>query len=102
MWARLLFDVARQLHAPPPVRGELLRLEPSAGPGVPEALIASTAFLTRRKTLLNGLTARYGREETRAAIAALGLLETVRAEELGLDVFRKLGGLLKPLSAAPD
>ncbi len=102
--ARLLFDVAPGSFTPRPrVWSSVLRLEPHpAEPGTPDALaIASTAFLTRRKTLLNGLTARYGREETRAAIAALGLLETVRAEELGLDVFRQLGAVLKPLAATP-
>lgn len=45
------------------------------------------AFAQRRKTLRNALAAGWGREKAEAALAAAGIPERTRAEELGLAEF---------------
>jgi 16S rRNA (adenine1518-N6/adenine1519-N6)-dimethyltransferase len=42
------------------------------------------AFAQRRKTLRNALAAGWGREKTEAVLAAAGIPERARAEEMGL------------------
>jgi 16S rRNA A1518/A1519 N6-dimethyltransferase RsmA/KsgA/DIM1 with predicted DNA glycosylase/AP lyase activity len=56
--------------------------------------VASAGFQTRRKTLVNSLTALWGREKAIEAVSAAGLLPTVRAEELALETFSRLAALL--------
>ena len=45
------------------------------------------AFAQRRKTLRNSLASGWGRERAEAALAAAGIPERARAEELGLGEF---------------
>ena len=45
------------------------------------------AFAQRRKTLRNALASRWGRERAEAVLAAAGISERARAEELGLESF---------------
>lgn len=96
---RKLFDVHRGAFDPPPkVSSTVVEVTPfPPAPGAAAALrVASAAFHVRRKTLANGLTALWGRDHARAAIAALGLPETVRAEELSLETFLALAERLGP------
>lgn len=48
------------------------------------------AFAKRRKTLRNSLASGWGREKTEAVLAAVGIGEKVRAEELALPVFLEI------------
>jgi len=48
------------------------------------------AFSQRRKTLRNSLSAGWGREKTEAVLAAAGIPERARAEELGLGEFLEI------------
>ena len=48
------------------------------------------AFAQRRKTLRNALAAGWGRERTEKVLAAAGIPERARAEELGLEEFLKV------------
>jgi len=74
---------------PPKVEGAYVGFEltppPLPEPEMP-AFLATVrlAFAQRRKTLRNALAAGWGRERAAAALAALGLPETARAERLGL------------------
>jgi len=45
------------------------------------------AFAQRRKTLRNSLASGWGRERAEEALAAAGIPERARAEELGLGEF---------------
>jgi 16S rRNA (adenine1518-N6/adenine1519-N6)-dimethyltransferase len=69
--------VGFELHAPPLPSDEM------------PAFIAFVrlAFGQRRKTLRNALAAGWGRERAEAVLAAAGVREKVRAEELGLEEF---------------
>jgi 16S rRNA A1518/A1519 N6-dimethyltransferase RsmA/KsgA/DIM1 with predicted DNA glycosylase/AP lyase activity len=58
--------------------------------------VASAGFTSRRKTLVNALTPRWGRERAVSAVADAGLPATARAETLGLDAFRALAPKLGP------
>lgn len=96
---RKLFDVHRGAFDPPPrVASTVVEVVPfPSEAGARAALrVASAGFHVRRKTLANGLTALWGRDRARAAIAEMGLPETVRAEELGLDAFLALAEKLGP------
>ena len=97
--ARRLFDVSQGDFSPPPkVRSSVLELVPH-GPatGAGDALrVASAGFTSRRKTLVNALTPLWGRERAVSAVTQAGLPVTVRAETLGLDVFRALAPRLGP------
>lgn len=91
--ARLLFGVPPRDFSPPPrVFSAVVELVPRpAGPRTAEVLaLASAGFASRRKTLLNALSAVHDREAVRRAIAAAGLPEDVRAETLGLPELRAL------------
>jgi 16S rRNA (adenine1518-N6/adenine1519-N6)-dimethyltransferase len=48
------------------------------------------AFAQRRKTLRNALAARWGRERAEAVLAAAGISERARAEEVGLREFLEI------------
>ena len=101
--ARRLFDVKPHAFSPPPkVMSTVLELIPRpAGDGAAAALAAASAgFSQRRKTLVNALSPSYGREGAAAAVAALGLLPTVRAEELSLSEFEALAVRLGPPRSA--
>jgi 16S rRNA (adenine1518-N6/adenine1519-N6)-dimethyltransferase len=50
------------------------------------------AFAQRRKTLRNGLGAAWGKERAAAVLAAAGIPEKARAEELGLGEFLEIFG----------
>lgn len=77
---------------PPAVTSAFVGLE-RIEPGVAESdwadfkALVRTAFGHRRKTLLNNLGPSMGRPAAAAAIAALGLPASVRAEVLGLGEF---------------
>jgi 16S rRNA (adenine1518-N6/adenine1519-N6)-dimethyltransferase len=95
--ARRLFDVGpRDFDPPPKVLSTVVEIVPRpAAPGAAAVLaVASAGFATRRKTLVNSLTALWGREKAIAAVAEAGLLPTARAEELGVDEFRRLAAFL--------
>ncbi len=101
--ARRLFDVKPHAFSPPPkVMSTVLELIPRpASPAAAAALAAASAgFSQRRKTLVNALSPSYGRGEAAAAVAAQGLLPTVRAEELSLADFEALATRLGPPRSA--
>jgi 16S rRNA (adenine1518-N6/adenine1519-N6)-dimethyltransferase len=104
--ARRLFDVPPGAFSPGPrvtsTVVELLPRTPEAGTDA--ALeVASAAFTARRKTLLNGLAPRWGRERVAAALEKLGLPALVRGEELSLARFRGLAEALgRPSLRFPD
>ena len=95
--SRRLFDVGpKEFDPPPKVTSAVVELVPRPAPPDAAAIlsVASAGFQTRRKTLVNGLTALWGRERAIEAVAASGLLPTARAEELSLEVFARLAALL--------
>lgn len=97
--AEKLFDLPPGAFFPPPkVWSSLVRLTPKGVPDDPGLFrLIEAAFGQRRKTLKNALVgAGYPREAVEAALKALGLPEQVRAEELGLEAFRRLKALLSP------
>jgi 16S rRNA (adenine1518-N6/adenine1519-N6)-dimethyltransferase len=69
--------VGFELHPPP--------LPPEEMP--PFVAFVRLAFGQRRKTLRNALAAGWGRERAATVLAAAGIGEKVRAEELGLEEF---------------
>lgn len=94
-WARakILGRVRPGSFRPPPkvdsaFVGFELRASPLPGKDMP-AFVAFVrlAFGQRRKTLRNALAAGWGREKAEAVLAAAGVGERVRAEELGLEEF---------------
>lgn len=100
---RLLFKVAPGSFAPPPkVDSALVSLRPRPAPlyaledepGFRTLL--RIAFEQRRKTLFNGLL-RYGTpaEKAARALEALGLPKTARPEELSIERWVRLFGLIK-------
>lgn len=94
---RKLFDVLPGNFEPAPqVISTVVELTPH--PPVEDAkqalAVASAGFAARRKTLVNALGPRWGRERAIAAVAELGWSSTVRAETLGIDDFRRLSGVL--------
>lgn len=105
--ARLLGRVKPGSFRPPPkVESAFVGLtlkEPPLPPAEMPELVAFVrlAFAQRRKTLRNALAPRWGREDAAAALAELGLPETVRAEELDLQGFLALYRLRPPPSPRP-
>jgi 16S rRNA (adenine1518-N6/adenine1519-N6)-dimethyltransferase len=93
---RLLGRVRRGSFRPPPkVEGAFVGLTlhpPPLPPTQMPAFLATVrlAFAQRRKTLRNALAAGWGRERTEAVLAALGLPDRIRAEDLGLAAFLAL------------
>lgn len=74
---------------PPKVESAFVGLELHSPPLPPEAMAGFTsfvrlAFAQRRKTVRNSLASGWGREKAEAVLAAAGVGERVRAEELGL------------------
>ncbi|MGE5346958.1 MAG: 16S rRNA (adenine(1518)-N(6)/adenine(1519)-N(6))-dimethyltransferase RsmA [Acidithiobacillales bacterium] len=101
--ARRLFDVPPGAFSPRPrVTSSVVELvprEPAAGTDA-ALTVASAAFSTRRKTLLNCLTPRWGRSRAAAALERLGLPPLARGEELSLSRFRELSEALE--SPSPE
>ena len=101
----LLFDVGPECFLPAPkVTSTVIQLVPRAEPPVdadPAALfrVVRAAFVQRRKTLLNGLSAAYGskfsKDELRQIIGDCGLPEGIRGERLGLPEFAALAKKLE-------
>jgi 16S rRNA (adenine1518-N6/adenine1519-N6)-dimethyltransferase len=101
--ARRLFDVPPGDFSPrPKVVSTVVELVPAAPPedAAGAIAVASAGFGVRRKTLVNGLSAGWGREAASAAVASAGLLPTVRAEELPPEGFLALARRLGPRPAA--
>ncbi|MDR1052104.1 MAG: 16S rRNA (adenine(1518)-N(6)/adenine(1519)-N(6))-dimethyltransferase RsmA [Deltaproteobacteria bacterium] len=103
LWCEVLtlMKVPRQVFKPvPKVLSGLvcLRLKPPApAPETRAALgrLTRAAFLARRKTIFNNLSARYGRERTVEVLEALGIDPGVRAETLSPKQFLSLAGALE-------
>ena len=101
----LLFDVGPECFLPAPkVTSTVIQLVPRAEPPVdadPAALfrVVRAAFVQRRKTLLNGLSAAYGskfsKDELRQIIGDCSLPEGIRGERLGLPEFAALAKKLE-------
>ncbi len=91
--ARILGRVRPGSFRPPPkVDSAFVGFELHPPPLPPEEMPAFIAFVRlafgqRRKTLRNALAAGWGRERAAAVLAAAGVGEKVRAEELGLEEF---------------
>jgi 16S rRNA (adenine1518-N6/adenine1519-N6)-dimethyltransferase len=85
----------KSFYPPPKVRSAVVVLEPDRKPFASAELIEliSLSFRMRRKKLVNNLTS-WPREVAVAAIAAAGLDEGVRAEEMGLEEFERLRAAL--------
>jgi 16S rRNA (adenine1518-N6/adenine1519-N6)-dimethyltransferase len=80
---------------PPKVESAFVGLELHPPPLPAEEMAGFTAFVRlafsqRRKTLRNSLASGWGREKTEAVLAAAGVGERVRAEELGLGELLKI------------
>ena len=94
--ARLLGRVRRGSFRPPPkVEGGFVGLElqppPLPDPEMPDFIaFVRLAFGQRRKTLRNALSSRWGRERAEAVLAAAGIPDKARAEELGLETFLEI------------
>ena len=105
METEYLFDVPREKFLPAPkVTSAVLRCVRREKPAVAvedEAFffkVMRGAFLLRRKTLANSLSAAlpaYGKEDIQAAICACGLPADIRGERLTLEDFARLSKSLK-------
>ncbi len=100
----LLAEVPPDSFVPPPkVSSAVLRLDllPQLRVQADETLlfqVVKASFAQRRKTLVNSLSAgmpRFSKDAIRAALAACGLAETVRAEQFSMELFAKLTNLLQ-------
>jgi 16S rRNA (adenine1518-N6/adenine1519-N6)-dimethyltransferase len=91
----------------PNVDAAVVVFEPLPADALPPAEVwpslssfVDAAFGQRRKMLVNSLAGRWGpnpgKEPTRAALARMGLDETVRAEQLDPAGLRRLHALLRP------
>jgi 16S rRNA (adenine1518-N6/adenine1519-N6)-dimethyltransferase len=101
--ARILFDVAATAFVPvPKVTSTLVELVPRAAPLRCDAKalqrVTQAAFGQRRKMLRQSLRSLGG--EPLALLAAAGLAETARAEEIPIEGFVALARALRP--ADPD
>jgi 16S rRNA (adenine1518-N6/adenine1519-N6)-dimethyltransferase len=103
--ARRLFDVPPRAFTPPPkVTSSLVELTPRPSPIAPAdpillERVAAAAFGQRRKMLrqsLRGLTA-----DPAGLLAAAGIAETRRAEELSVAEFAALARALKKATGRP-
>ncbi|MEQ1564459.1 MAG: 16S rRNA (adenine(1518)-N(6)/adenine(1519)-N(6))-dimethyltransferase RsmA [Myxococcota bacterium] len=96
-----------RFHPRPKVESAVLRIEPYAeartGGATPAQFdqVVRAAFSQRRKTLLNAVGARFGREIAAAALARAGVDSGLRAEQLGLDEFRAVAAALSVLGLRP-
>lgn len=100
---RVLFQVSRGSFLPAPeVDSSVIRLDVLPRPSVavedPEKFFAVVkgAFAQRRKTILNTLSASMGlpKEKMREVLAAAGVRENARAEELHLEDFGRIADCL--------
>ncbi len=100
---KVLFQVSRGSFLPAPeVDSSVIRLDVLPKPGVetldPDRFFAVVkgAFAQRRKTILNTLSASLGlsKEEMRRVLAAAGVAENARAEELPLEAFGRIADCL--------
>lgn len=101
----LLFDVPPDCFLPAPkVTSSVLRLTPKEPPAEvddPEHFfrVVKAAFAQRRKTLLNGLSAAFGSQYSKEALAEMlvdcGLPAGIRGERLGIPEFARLSKLLR-------
>jgi 16S rRNA (adenine1518-N6/adenine1519-N6)-dimethyltransferase len=106
----ILFHVgAGAFHPPPAVTSTVMRVTPLAAPraAVPDpvlfAEVVRAAFATRRKMLRRALAPVFGEEASRAALAAAGIDETRRAEELSVAELARLSAAFAGRrSGAPD
>jgi len=83
---------------PPKVTSSVVRIDVRAGARPDPELFAfiRTCFAHRRKTLVKTLVmAGYDRARVEAALQRLGLTERVRSEQLDLDAFHDLMGLVQ-------
>ncbi len=104
METELLFDVPRECFLPAPkVTSSVLRSVRRDQPAVEVAdeaffrRVVRGAFLLRRKTLVNSLSAALpgiGKEAVRAAVLSAALPEDVRGERLALEDFARLAEAL--------
>jgi 16S rRNA (adenine1518-N6/adenine1519-N6)-dimethyltransferase len=98
--ARVLGRVAPGSFVPPPkVDSAFVGFSLRPPPLPPDELAAflrtvRQGFSQKRKTLRNALGAALGRDRVEAALAALGLSPTARAEELALAAWLELWGAL--------
>ena len=98
--ARIAFDVDRQVFVPPPkVTSAIVDLRPRAQPlakANPQNLskLTAAAFGQRRKMLRASLKQIIS--DPQALLAAAGIAETTRAEQLTIDQFCALANLWKP------
>lgn len=95
----LICKAGRSCFAPPPkVESAVLSFEKISPPDVPwEKLhrVVISAFLHRRKTLLNALTlAGYEKEKISAALEKLHFLPTIRPEQISPEGYVQLTSLL--------
>ena len=94
--ARRLGRLSPGAFRPPPrVESAFVGLELGVGAVAPQqfeafARVVRLAFSRRRKTLRNALASGWGRDAAAAALAALRLAPTARAESLDLEVFLAL------------
>lgn len=97
----ILFDVMRDCFFPAPnVDSAVMKLDVRQGPpaeiaGIDEKLffrVVHAAFLQRRKTVLNSLSAglSMGKEQIKALLAAADIKENARAEQLTMAQFGDL------------
>jgi len=93
-----------RFHPRPKVDSAVVRLDLRQAPEVagvaPEQFdaVVRAAFAYRRKTLLNSLTARFGRDESARALGVAGIAPTLRAERLDLAAFGALARAFSALS----
>lgn len=95
---RVVLSIPPGAFSPPPkVHSTLvdfkMRAQPSGGAAQQRTRFldfVKACFAQKRKSLLNNLGGRFGRERVAMALARLGLPATARAEELGLQQFEEL------------
>ena len=101
----LLFDVPRECFLPAPkVTSSVVRLTPRPKPDCVEDedfffQVVRASFAQRRKTLLNGLSAAFGRQYTKQQLQDIlqgcGLPPDIRGERLGISEFAALSKALR-------
>jgi 16S rRNA (adenine1518-N6/adenine1519-N6)-dimethyltransferase len=96
--ARILFDIAASAFVPPPkVTSSLVELVPRPAPPPCDARalqqVTQAAFGQRRKMLRQSL--RSLGTDPRALLAAVGIAETARAEEISIEGFAELARALE-------
>jgi 16S rRNA (adenine1518-N6/adenine1519-N6)-dimethyltransferase len=91
-----------RFHPRPKVDSAVVRLDLRPAPEVGSIpldqldTVVRAAFAYRRKTLLNSLAARFGREESARALGVAGIAPTLRAERLDLAAFGALARAFFP------